>query len=32
VQSEIERVRRGRNAVIDEFQRLQRTLGQLGPK
>ncbi|MEO7940965.1 MAG: phosphoenolpyruvate--protein phosphotransferase [Burkholderiaceae bacterium] len=32
VPSEIERVRLGRNAVIDELQRLQRTIIQMGPK
>lgn len=32
IASEIERVRIGRNAVIDEFQRLQRTISQMGPK
>ncbi len=32
VQSEIERVRVGRNAVIDEIHRLQRTISQMGPK
>jgi phosphotransferase system enzyme I (PtsI) len=32
VVSEIERVRAGRNAVIDEIHRLQRTISQMGPK
>ena len=32
VQAEIERVRRGRNAVVDEIQRLQRTISNMGPK
>jgi phosphotransferase system enzyme I (PtsI) len=32
VQSEIDRVRAGRNAVIDEIQRLQRTISHMGPK
>ncbi len=32
VQSEIERVRAGRNAVIDEIHRLQRTISHMGPK
>ena len=32
IQSEIERVRVGRNAVIDEIQRLQRTISHMGPK
>ncbi|MFN0000235.1 MAG: phosphoenolpyruvate--protein phosphotransferase [Burkholderiaceae bacterium] len=32
VQAEIERVRRGRNAVVDEIQRLQRTIANMGPK
>ena len=31
-QSEIERVRAGRNAVVDEIQRLQRTISHMGPK
>ncbi len=32
VQSEIDRVRAGRNAVIDEIHRLQRTISHMGPK
>jgi len=32
VESEIDRVRRGRNAVVDELHRLQQTVAQLGPK
>lgn len=32
VQGEIDRVRRGRNAVIKEIQRLQQSVEQLGPK
>jgi phosphotransferase system enzyme I (PtsI) len=32
VDSEIDRVRRGRNAVVEELQRLQQTVAQLGPK
>jgi phosphotransferase system enzyme I (PtsI) len=32
VASEIERVRIGRNAVIEEIHRLQRTISQMGPK
>lgn len=32
VDSEIDRVRRGRNAVVDELHRLQQTVAQLGPK
>jgi phosphotransferase system enzyme I (PtsI) len=32
VQGEIDRVRRGRNAVIKELQRLQQSVEQLGPK
>ena len=32
VQPEIERVRAGRNAVIDEIHRLQRTISHMGPK
>ena len=32
VDSEIDRVRRGRNAVVDEIHRLQQTITQLGPK
>jgi phosphoenolpyruvate-protein phosphotransferase (PTS system enzyme I) len=32
VEAEIERVRRGRNAVVDELQRLQQTIAQMGPK
>ena len=32
VDAEIERVRAGRNAVIDEIHRLQRTIAHMGPK
>jgi phosphotransferase system enzyme I (PtsI) len=32
VDSEIERIRQGRNAVIEELQRLQHTIAQMGPK
>lgn len=32
VPAEIERIRMGRNAVIEEIQRLQQTIAQLGPK
>ena len=32
VEAEIERVRAGRNAVIDEIHRLQRTIAHMGPK
>jgi len=32
VDSEIDRIRRGRNAVVDELHRLQQTVAQLGPK
>jgi phosphotransferase system enzyme I (PtsI) len=32
VQAEIERIRRGRNAVVEELQRLQQTIAQMGPK
>ncbi|HCY16283.1 MAG: phosphoenolpyruvate--protein phosphotransferase [Curvibacter sp. GWA2_64_110] len=32
VESEIDRVRCGRNAVVDEIHRLQQTISQLGPK
>ncbi|MEY4645568.1 MAG: phosphoenolpyruvate--protein phosphotransferase [Pseudomonadota bacterium] len=32
VEGEIERVRRARNAVMDEIHRLQQTIDQLGPK
>ncbi|MEO8857377.1 MAG: phosphoenolpyruvate-utilizing N-terminal domain-containing protein, partial [Burkholderiaceae bacterium] len=32
VQSEIDRVRLGRNAVVEEIHRLQRTIAQMGPK
>ena len=32
VEREIDRVRRGRNAVVDELHRLQQTVAQLGPK
>ena len=32
VESEIDRVRMGRNAVIDEIHRLQETISQMGPK
>jgi len=32
VEAEIERVRQGRNAVVDEIQRLQQTIAQMGPK
>ena len=32
VDAEIERVRAGRNAVVDEIHRLQRTIAQMGPK
>ena len=32
VEVEIERVRRARNAVVDEIHRLQKTIDQLGPK
>ena len=32
VEAEIDRVRRGRNAVIDEIHRLQRTIVHMGPK
>jgi phosphotransferase system enzyme I (PtsI) len=32
VEAEIERVRKGRNAVVDEIQRLQQTIAQMGPK
>ena len=32
VDQEIDRVRRGRNAVMDEIHRLQQTIAQLGPK
>jgi len=32
IESEIDRVRVGRNAVIDEIHRLQRTISQMGPK
>jgi phosphoenolpyruvate-protein phosphotransferase (PTS system enzyme I) len=32
VDSEIERVREGRNAVVDELHRLQQTIAQMGPK
>jgi len=32
VASEIDRIRRGRNAVVDELHRLQQTISQLGPR
>ena len=32
VEREIERVKRGRDAVVDELHRLQQTISQLGPK
>jgi phosphotransferase system enzyme I (PtsI) len=32
VAEEIERIRRGRNAVVEELQRLQQTIAQMGPK
>jgi len=32
VQAEIERIRAGRNAVVDEIHRLQQTIATLGPK
>ncbi len=32
IESEIDRVRSGRNAVVDEIHRLQQTISQLGPK
>ncbi|MES2632020.1 MAG: phosphoenolpyruvate--protein phosphotransferase [Pseudomonadota bacterium] len=32
IQSEIERVRDGRNAVVDELHRLQHTISMMGPK
>jgi phosphotransferase system enzyme I (PtsI) len=32
VPAEIERIRQGRNAVIEEIHRLQHTIGQMGPK
>ena len=32
VEQEIERVKRGRDAVVDELHRLQQTISQLGPK
>jgi phosphoenolpyruvate-protein phosphotransferase (PTS system enzyme I) len=32
VEAEIERVRKGRNAVVDEILRLQQTITQMGPK
>ena len=32
VASEINRVRRGRDAVVEEIQRLQQTIAQMGPK
>ena len=32
VESEIERVRVGRNAVVDEIHRLQHTIAAMGPK
>ena len=32
VEAEIDRVRMGRNAVIDEIHRLQETISQMGPK
>ncbi|MCY7306375.1 MAG: phosphoenolpyruvate--protein phosphotransferase, partial [Rhodoferax sp.] len=32
VEAEIERVRSGRNAVVDEIHRLQRTISHMGPK
>ena len=32
VEAEIDRVRRGRNAVVDEIHRLQVSIGQMGPK
>ena len=32
VASEIDRIRRGRDAVVEEIQRLQQTISQLGPK
>ncbi|MEP6972150.1 MAG: phosphoenolpyruvate-utilizing N-terminal domain-containing protein, partial [Betaproteobacteria bacterium] len=32
VPAEIDRVRVGRNAVIDEIHRLQRTISHMGPK
>src|SRR3954471_16767505 len=32
IPAEIERIRVGRNAVVDEIQRLQQTIAQMGPK
>jgi phosphoenolpyruvate-protein phosphotransferase (PTS system enzyme I) len=32
VEAEIERVRQGRNAVVEEIRRLQETIGRMGPK
>lgn len=32
VEGEIERIRQGRNAVVEELQRLQQTIAQMGPK
>jgi phosphotransferase system enzyme I (PtsI) len=32
VAAEIERIRQGRNAVVEEIQRLQQTIAQMGPK
>src|SRR4051812_1114050 len=32
IEAEIERVRKGRNAVVEEIQRLQQTIAQMGPK
>ena len=32
VAAEIERIRKGRNAVVEEIHRLQQTIGQMGPK
>ena len=32
VEAEIDRVRRGRNAVVDEIHRLQVSIGLMGPK
>jgi phosphotransferase system enzyme I (PtsI) len=32
VEAEIERIRKGRNAVVDELQRLQQTIATMGPK
>jgi phosphotransferase system enzyme I (PtsI) len=32
IEQEIERIRDGRNAVVDELHRLQQTITQMGPK